>query len=101
MERLQNAGASLVTQSDPSRPSTSSSFQHWDETSQTAVSLKKLLGINLTMPTLLHTFFKIFFREICIKHQDEMFFKAIIADCGELDDFAEFMKVCINFTKKG
>ena len=60
MERLQNTGASLVTQSDPSRPSTSSSFQHWDETSQTAVSLKKLLGINLTMPTLLHTFFKIF-----------------------------------------
>ena len=60
MERLQNAGASLVTQSDPSRPSTSSSFQHWDETSQTAVSLKKLLGLNLTMPTLLHTFFKNF-----------------------------------------
>ena len=60
MERLQNAGASLVTQSDPSRPSTSSSFQHWDETSQTAVSLKKLLGLNLTMPTLLHTFFKFF-----------------------------------------
>ena len=38
MERLQNAGASLVTQSDPSRPSTSSSLQHWDETSQNAVS---------------------------------------------------------------
>merc|ERR1712043_48332 len=37
MERLQNAGALLVTQSDPSRPSTSSStFQQWDETSQNA-----------------------------------------------------------------
>ena len=46
MERLQNAGASLVTQSDPSRPSTSSSsFQQWDETSQNAsVSQKNLLG---------------------------------------------------------
>jgi len=47
MERLQNAGASLVTQSDPSRPSTSSSFQHWDETSQTAGNMHQAPGRNV------------------------------------------------------
>jgi len=47
MERLQNTGASLVTQSDPSRPSTSSSFQHWDETSQTAGNMHQAPGRNV------------------------------------------------------
>jgi len=47
MERLQNAGASLVTQSDPSRPSTSSSLQHWDETSQNAGNMHQAPGRNV------------------------------------------------------